>query len=57
MGLHQIKKILYNKENNYQNKESAHRMREIFAIYSSDKITYSIYKELNNSTPRKQTTN
>jgi hypothetical protein len=28
MGLHQSKKLLYNKGNNYQNKRTAYRMAE-----------------------------
>jgi uridine kinase len=47
MGLHQIKKLLHIKGNNFQNQETTQRMGEIFINYSSDKRLISrIYKEL-----------
>jgi hypothetical protein len=37
MGLHEIKKLLHNKRNGHQIEVAAHRMKEIFASYTSDK--------------------
>jgi hypothetical protein len=44
MRLHQIKKLLHSKENNFQNEETAYRMGKIFASYSS-KYSYPKYTE------------
>jgi hypothetical protein len=53
MGLHQIKKLLQNK-NGLQIVEATHRMGEIFASYSSDKgLITRIYEEPKNL-PKKQ---
>jgi hypothetical protein len=49
VGLHQIKKFLPIKRNNYQNLETTHRMgkKKILTSYSTDKgLTSRIYKEL-----------
>jgi hypothetical protein len=44
MGLHQIKKLLHIKENNYQSEETAYR---IFSNYPSERrLIARIYKEL-----------
>jgi uridine kinase len=54
MGLHQIKKLLHIKGNNFQNQETTQRMGEIFINYSSDKRLISrIYKELKKSNTKR----
>jgi hypothetical protein len=54
MGLHQIKKLLYNKGNNYPSKVIAYKWEKIFASYSSDKGLISrIDKELK-KTPKEE---
>jgi hypothetical protein len=52
MGLHQAKKLLHRKGNSHQTQETAQRVREIFASYSSDKGLISrIYRELKKLNP------
>jgi hypothetical protein len=47
MGLNQTKELLHSKGNSHQTQETAHRMEEKFASYSSDKGLISrIYREL-----------
>jgi hypothetical protein len=49
MRLHQIKKLLHSKENNYQNKEIIHRTGENLGnILMGQRINIQIYKELKN---------
>ena len=55
MGLHQTKKFLHSK-GNQQNKNTTHRMGEHIADTSDKGLISKIYKELENSTPKKQTT-
>jgi hypothetical protein len=44
-GLHQIKKILKIKGNNYQSQETAHRIKETFGRYSKDEgLKPRVYK-------------
>jgi hypothetical protein len=37
MGLHQNKKLLHKKRNNYQKEETTYKMREILSSYSLDR--------------------
>jgi hypothetical protein len=37
MGLRETKKLLHSKGNDHQIEEAAHRMKKIFASYTSDK--------------------
>jgi hypothetical protein len=47
MGLHQTKKLLQKKGNNYQNQKKTYRIEKIFASDSLDKGPISrIYKDL-----------
>jgi hypothetical protein len=58
MGLHQTKKLLQKKGNNYQNQKKTHRIEKIFASDSLDKGPISrIYKDLKKLNAKKTSKN
>ena len=56
MGLYQTKKFLYSKGDHQQNKRQPTKWENIFADTSDKGLISKIYKELTNSTPKKQIT-
>jgi hypothetical protein len=54
MGLHQAKELLHSKGNHHQTQDTAHKMGENFASYSSNKGLISrIYRELKKLSPQR----
>jgi hypothetical protein len=49
MGLHEFQKLLHSKRNGFQIEETVHRVKKVFAGYTSDKglVIYRGIKKLN----------